>query len=276
LWRDDLYIYNGIVDRPISDFTQQNATLRKDIYAALNASVAQASWSVRDMAGQRYILFIPTSAWTVTTPTYNTYVFNWKYRTLTKYGYGIPGGLSAGGEHTFKTSRTFAQSTYAFSASPYRFNDQSGSQATSSALFGGATSGKVYRLPSTPQYTDDGFAYTSSATTGLADFSGAQKYQGFPNRKRLRRIDVLPTAGTVLGSVGVALVKSDDGFTQTTLPVGAVFGTAVFGSSTFAGANPGWFDQTAVFFGLQFTDSGNTLAWELKQSVLDVESEGDR
>jgi hypothetical protein len=143
-------------------------------------------------------------------------------------------------------------------------------------LFGGSTSGKVYRIPTTAQYTDDGFAYTSSATTGLADFSGAQKYQGFPMRKRLKRVDVLPTPGTVLGSVGVALVKSDDGFTQTTLPVGAVFGTAVFGSSTFAGANPGWFDQTAVYFGLQFTDSGNTLAWELKQSVLDVEPEGDR
>jgi hypothetical protein len=277
LWRDDLYIYNGIVDRPISDFTQQNATLRKDIYAALNASVAQVSWSVRDMAGQRYILFIPTSAWTVTTPTYNTYVFNWKYRTLTKYGYVIPGGLSAGGEHTFKTSRTFAQSTYAFSASPYRFNDQSGSQATSSALFGGSTSGKVYRIPSTAQYTDDGFAYTSSATTGLTDFSSGQKYSGFPMRKRIKRADVLFTQSSQTGILNVGLLKSDDGgLTTTTILSGPLWGSGIWGSFVWGSTNPAWIDQTAVFFGLQFSDSANTLAWEVKQAVLEVEQEADR
>jgi hypothetical protein len=144
-------------------------------------------------------------------------------------------------------------------------------------LFGGATSGKVYRIPTTAQYTDDGFAYTSSAATGLTDFSSGQKYSGFPMRKRIKRADVLFTQSSQTGILNVGLLKSDDGgLTTTTILSGPLWGSGIWGSFVWGSTNPAWIDQTAVFFGIQFSDSANTLAWEVKQAVLEVEQEADR
>jgi len=262
LWRDDLYIFSGIESRPISYYAQNRASLRRDMYSVLNSSFVNTSFAVRDMARQKYLLFIPTQAWSITAPAYAVYVFDWIYRTLTKYDYSdIAGQITSGGggEHTFKVSRTFAQSPYAFSASPYRFNDLSASQASSTPLFGGATSGKVYRQPPVAQYTDDGVGYLSSAQTGFLDPSKEL------DEMRCVSADVVFKPGAA--TVNISLVTSPDGDTLNT------FGPQAISLAAGARKKTAYFDRTDIFFALKLDDASGTVGWEARSAQLEFAEE---
>jgi len=265
LGRENVYVYDTISLQPI--IGNRGESLRKHIFANMSASNIAASFALLDQRGHRYILFVPAVGWTAAAPLWNVYVINWEYRTWTMYDFSdIPGGVSGGGggEHTYAVSRTFAQSTYGFNASPYRFNDQSGGQAAPAIIVGGVTSGKVYRLPTTPQYTDDGNAYRSYVQTGLSDLGAP-----WPIRKQVNRVHILFVPQTA-GTLQVSLIKSEDGATQI-----IVAGQAP--EQNFVPLSVGaWFGQTATHFGFQIDDALGTNYWEAKSAMLEVEPGGEK
>jgi len=156
-------------------------------------------------------------------------------------------------------SRTFAQSPYAFSASPYRFNDLSASQASSTPLFGGATSGKVYRQPPVAQYTDDGVGYLSSAQTGFLDPSKEL------DEMRCVSADVVFKPGAA--TVNISLVTSPDGDTLNT------FGPQAISLAAGARKKTAYFDRTDIFFALKLDDASGTVGWEARSAQLEFAEE---
>jgi hypothetical protein len=278
LWRDDYYVFDGVTDRPISAFTKGTATMRKDMSAKILSTAVNAAFTIRVMARQKLLLFIPNQTWTQTLPTYDVYVLDWYYRTLTKYDYSaIPGQVSGGGgylggEHIFAISRTFSGSTYAFSASPYRFNDAA-VQATPAMFVGGVNSGKVYREPATPVYTDDGNAYISKAQTGMQDFSNGEYLQSRVVSVDISTVTQLPATNALLN---VSVIHAFDAESLLQSPVQPLTLTQTSG---IARKITGWADVTNTFIGLQFDDalSGGTgtVYWEIKSAVLEYRLIGE-
>ena len=262
LGRDDWYLYDTISVQPIVG--NRGESVRKDILKNMSAQNIGAAFTLRSFRDQQLLLFIPSIAWTFTAPTYNVYVYNWRYRTLAQYDYSnIPGGVSGGGEHFYSVGRTWNQSTYGFNVSPYRFNDQSGAQTAPALIAAGATSGKIYRLPTTPQYTDDGNAYDSWVQTGLTDFGNP-----WPVRKMVNRVHILFIPQSA-GAINVFLSKSDDGETQALIGPNA--------EQNFTPLSVGaWFQATGVHLGVKIDDASGVNYWEAKSCLFEVEPGGER
>jgi hypothetical protein len=269
LWRNNLYVFDTIAGREL--LGQKGQSIAKDLFATLNSSQIGATFSIKDIVNNRYILFIPTQAWTATAPVYKGYVYNWKYNTYSIYDFNdIPGGITGGtgntglNGHIFQLGRTFAGSTYGFNVSPFRFNDYS-SQSAPTFLLGGSANGKAYRqpTPTNPVYTDDGNVYRSYVQTGLTDFGNA-----WPNRTMVKRMHVEQVAQTA-GQVQTSLITSDDGSSQTL--VGPFTETATQPPSIGV-----YVQQTHTYNGVQIDDNFSSSYWEAKRAIFEVEPDGER
>jgi hypothetical protein len=246
LGRNDVYAFGGL-GAPAPLLGQNGATLRRSIFLDFNLRYPDAAFAISDIAMRRYVLFTPTTAFTVGTPTYACWVYDWAYQTWGQYDFpNLPGGVCGGGDGI----QTFV------------------GQVAPRLILGGQSPPALYYQPDPRIGTDPAGPFRSTVLTGLSDLSGGAAQGLYSQQKTLRRLAVTSFPGST-GLIAVSVLASDNGVT--TRQIGPL-------TAPLQGNLPAtvWPDVTAVWFALQFDDNAQGVAFDLVSAAVDVEMAGDR
>jgi hypothetical protein len=246
LGRNDVYVFGGL-GAPAPLLGQNGTTLRRSMVQAMNLPYLGAAFAISDINMRRYVLFTPTPAFTVATPDYACWVFNWAYQTWAQYDFSnLPGGVCGGGDGI----QTFI------------------GQVAPRLILGGQSPPALYYQPDPRIGTDPAGPFRSYVLTGLSDMSGDQPAAVYSQYKTVRRFAVTSWPGST-GAINMSVFASDNGVT--TRQIGPI-------AASLAGNLPAtmWPDVTAVWFGLQFDDGSQSVPFDLVTATVDVEMAGDR